>query len=87
MTITNNVFSLIGLAMFLDSFTVAGLKELMIVVETDIENDTMAIQEHMNVVDRLVMPDDYNIVREKIQDLFSNLRYNMFLRENILIRI
>ena len=81
----NNIFVLIGMVMFLDSYSRDDLISFLEKVETEIENDTTTIEEYLKVIDFL--SDDFESVRMKIKDLFSNLHYNQFIRENILSRL
>lgn len=81
----NDIFGLIGMVMFLDSYSREELISFLEKIEADIEDDTTTIEEYLKVIDSL--SDDFELVCVKIKDLFSNLRYNQFIRENILCRL
>lgn len=81
----NDIFGIIGMVMFLDSYSKDELVCFLGRVEADIEDITTTIEEYLKMIDALY--DDVEVVREKVKDLFSNLRYNLFIRENILCRL
>lgn len=81
----NDIFGIIGMVMFLDSYSKDELVYFLGRIEADIEDITTTIEEYLKMIDALY--DDVEVVREKVKDLFSNLRYNLFIRENILCRL
>jgi hypothetical protein len=50
----NNIFVLIGMVMFLDSYSRDDLISFLEKVETEIENDTTTIEEYLKVIDFFV---------------------------------
>lgn len=86
-----NVFVMIGMAVLLDSFDRDWLIEVLKMVETDIENDTQTIEQYLKMADSMIVEDcmasDLSIIQGKLRELFVQLRHNVLMRENIMLRL